>query len=133
MKANADSQTQRDDPNNPGNVVIPPDVLDKDFWQMVIKYQFIYSVCGLVIAFLTVVLGMVLVFHGIGNGNEWSAEFFGIKINDAAPGLVLFVIGLAMAQFTKFDVGIANLTNPKNGLLARLYTQIAANNASAPK
>lgn len=107
-------------PNDPhGPVDVPPDVLDKDFWKMVIKYQFIYSVIGLFFALVCLVCGMVLFLHGVaGDHQHWSADIFGIKINDAAPGIVLVLCGVAVAQFTRFDVCMKRLTSRKTGILS---------------
>lgn len=103
-----------------GPIQLPPDLLDKDFWKMVVRYQFIYSLVGLAVGMICVILGMVMVVHGFGGGGwHWSADIFGFKVNDAAPGVVLFLVGLAIAQFTRFDVTIARMCD-KNGLLGKI-------------
>jgi len=83
---------------------VPPNVVDKDFWRLVVQYQFYYSVTGLLVSLFCLVNGVLMFVHGFTGSSSWSADLFGITINDAAPGTVLFVIGLAIAHFTKFDV-----------------------------
>lgn len=98
---------------------IPPEILDKDFWKMVVRYQFAYSMVGLGFALICLVCGMILFLHGISpDSSHWSADIFGFKVNDAAPGIVLFLVGVAVAQFTRFDVSIKRLTSKKTGILS---------------
>jgi len=93
-----------------GGIEVPADCVDKDFWRLVVRYQFFYSVSGLVVSLLCIIGGILMFFNGVSGGGSWSTDVFGLKINDAAPGVVLFLVGLAIANFTRFDVNVA----PKN-------------------
>ncbi|HEY9715489.1 MAG TPA: hypothetical protein V6C72_18590 [Chroococcales cyanobacterium] len=88
-------------------VTIPSELLDKGFWKLVMLYQFCYSMLGLLTGLACEVGGMILFIGGITNNAHWTTSLFGIQITDAAPGTVLFLIGLACWQFTRFDVSIS--------------------------
>jgi len=87
-------------------IVVPPDVLDKGFWKIAIAYQFLYSVLGLVTGLACELMGTILFIGGITGTGHWTATLFGIQITDAAPGVVLFIMGVAAWQFTKFDISV---------------------------
>lgn len=87
-----------------GGVEVPSDQVDKDFWRLVLLYQFLYSLAGLIAGLACVIGGMFLFLNGIQGGGSWSADVFGVKITDAAPGVVLFILGIVLAQITAFTV-----------------------------
>ena len=57
-------------------------------WNKLSLFQFIYSICGLVIGLLTTIMGLILSLHGIGGASSWTAKFIDLETNisDAAPG-----------------------------------------------
>ena len=97
---------------NGAQVTIPPDLLDKGFWKLVMFYQFCYSIVGLLTGLACEIGGMILFIGGITGNGHWTTTLFGIQITDAAPGTVLFLIGLACWQFTRFDVQISSADAP---------------------
>ena len=70
--------------------------------------QLIYSLAGLVFGLACIVGGILLFFHGVTGSSSWIGEFIGVqsKLSDAAPGTVLFVVGLAVVWLTRFAVRV---------------------------
>ena len=68
--------------------------------------QLIYSLAGLILGLACVVGGIVLFFHGVAGSSSWVGQFIGVqgRLSDAAPGTVLFVVGLLVVWVTRFDV-----------------------------
>lgn len=89
-----------------GGTEVPADVCDKDFWKLVLRYQFCYSMVGLFSGLLCVVGGSLMILNGVIGNGSWSADILGMHLKDAAPGVVLFVVGIALAQVTRFTVRI---------------------------
>ena len=83
-----------------------PDGLSESYWRSVTRYQLIYSLCGLVFGLAFAVFGGVLFINGVSGNTSWTASFIGFnsQISDAAPGTVLFIVGLFTILFTRFDV-----------------------------
>lgn len=71
-------------------------------------YQLIYSMASLFIGLFCIIGGIALFFNGITGNTSWTAEFLGAKskISDAAPGVVLFIVGLFIIWVTKFNVRV---------------------------
>jgi hypothetical protein len=70
--------------------------------------QLIYSLAGLVFGLACIVGGILLFFHGVSGSSSWIGEAIGVqsKLSDAAPGTVLFVVGLAVVWLTRFAVRV---------------------------
>jgi hypothetical protein len=76
------------------------------------------SLAGLFLGLVCVIGGMVLFLNGVAGSTSWSAKVLGFEsqLSDAAPGSVLFVIGLFVIWITRYKVvtnfnehgGIAN-------------------------
>jgi len=79
-----------------------------EFAKRALRYQFIYSLVGLVMGVASMLIGMVLFLHGVAGHSSWSATILGSgsQLNDAAPGTVLFVIGLFVVVVTRFKVKV---------------------------
>ena len=95
---------------NPSHVSVPntfaktnPDKLEK-----ISGDQLTYSLAGLIVGVICVLIGGMLFFGGITGSTTWTAKMVGIESNlsDAAPGGLLFVVGLAVIVATKFGVTI---------------------------
>ncbi|MGC9611022.1 MAG: hypothetical protein ABSE68_02265 [Minisyncoccia bacterium] len=83
----------------------PQNVVDRELWRKAIRFQFIYSLAGLILGLACVIGGIILFFHGIiGPTANWTTSALGINISDAAPGVVLFVVGLLFVWITRFSV-----------------------------
>lgn len=86
----------------PDSIVTPQD------GKTLIGLQFIYSLLGLIFGFGCVVVGAYLFVQGISGGSSLLAEVTGLKLNisDAAPGALLFCVGIMIAWITRFNVKI---------------------------
>ncbi len=87
---------------------LPPDPRERHFWGRLATLQLIYSLAGLLFGLACVVGGIVLFFHGVAGSSSWVGEFIGAqsKLSDAAPGTVLFVVGLVVVWLTRFAVRV---------------------------
>ena len=67
-------------------------------------YQLIYSLCGLVLGLVCVIGGIILFLRGITGATSWTAKILGAesKLSDAAPGVMLFIVGLFIVFVTRF-------------------------------
>ncbi len=72
--------------------------------KLVAKYRLIYSIVGLVLGFICIILGSLLVLSGVAGNSNWTASFIGMEsiLTDASPGIILFVVGLFVVRATKF-------------------------------
>ncbi len=68
--------------------------------------QLIYSLGGLLLGFFCLAGGIVLFLHGVFGSTSWTARILGAssQITDAAPGGVLFVVGVFLVFITRFKV-----------------------------
>jgi uncharacterized membrane protein len=87
---------------------LPSDPGERNFWGRLAVLQLIYSLAGLVLGLACVIGGIVLFFHGVAGSSSWVGQFIGVqgKLSDAAPGTVLFVVGLAVVLLTRFSVRV---------------------------
>jgi hypothetical protein len=99
---------------------LPPDPRERHFWGRLAVLQLIYSLAGLVLGLACIVGGIVLLFRGVVGSSSWVGQFIGVqsKLADAAPGTVLFVVGLAVVWLTRFSVRVRqpiaiDLRNPR--------------------
>jgi len=87
---------------------LPPNPRERHFWGRLATLQLIYSLAGLVFGLACIVGGILLFFHGVSGSSSWVGEFIGVKskLSDAAPGTVLFVVGLVVVWLTRFAVRV---------------------------
>ena len=87
---------------------LPPDPRERHFWSRLAVLQLIYSLAGLVLGLACIIGGTLLFFHGVVGSSSWVGEVIGVKskLSDAAPGTVLFVVGLAVVFLTRFTVRV---------------------------
>ena len=87
---------------------LPPDPRERHFWSRLAMLQLIYSLAGLVLGLACIIGGTLLFFHGVVGSSSWVGEVIGVKskLSDAAPGTVLFVVGLAVVFLTRFTVRV---------------------------
>jgi hypothetical protein len=85
---------------------IPRGVLDREVWQSATRYQLIYSIGGLVLGLVCIVGGIILFLRGVTGSTSWTAKVLGLQssISDAAPGAVLFIVGLFIMFVTRFII-----------------------------
>jgi len=88
------------------NVNPPANFGGKNFWQKASLFQFIYSLAGLIVGLVCIIGGIVLFLHGVAGSTSWTASFLGASsdISDAAPGAILFIVGLFIVWITRFEV-----------------------------
>jgi apolipoprotein N-acyltransferase len=91
-----------------GALELPPNPGGRNFWGRLVVLQLIYSLAGLVLGLSCVIGGILLFFHGVAGPTSWVGEFIGVqsKLSDAAPGTVLFVVGLLVVWLTRFNVRV---------------------------
>jgi len=87
---------------------LPPNPRERHFWGRLATLHLIYSLAGLVFGLACIVGGILLFFHGVSGSSSWVGEFIGVKskLSDAAPGTVLFVVGLVVVWLTRFAVRV---------------------------
>jgi len=74
------------------------------YHQTIMMFRLIYSVCGLFLGLACVIGGVALFFGGITGATKWTAKILGASsdVSDAAPGAVLFIVGLFIVIATRF-------------------------------
>ena len=89
-------------------IELPADPGERRLWSRLVRLQLAYSLAGLVLGLICVVGGILLFFHGVTGSTSWVGRFIGIQgwLSDAAPGTVLFVVGLLIVWITRFDVRV---------------------------
>lgn len=88
------------------DIKVPPEVRDTQLWQRTILFQFVYSLCGLVLGLVCTFGGIALLLHGVAGKSSWTAALLGLEsdISDAPPGVILFIVGLLIVGVTRFRV-----------------------------
>lgn len=74
--------------------------------------EYRYAMLGLVLGMACIIGGVILCLNGVAGSTSWTAKLFGLfqsKINDAAPGVVLFVVGIFFVVATKPKVKLDKL------------------------
>ena len=76
-----------------------------------VKWEYIYGILGLVLGLTSIIGGIVLGLNGVAGSTSWTAKVLGLEssINDAAPGVVLFIVGVCMVFLTKPKIKMGNL------------------------
>jgi hypothetical protein len=76
-----------------------------------IKNEYRYATLGLVLGLCAILGGTILALHGIVGHTSWTASLLGFesKINDAAPGAILFIVGIFFVFITKPHVKLGDL------------------------
>lgn len=87
-------------------VTLPAEINDPEIWARIAKYHLIYSLSGLLVGLAIVAGGVYLCINGIAGSTQWSARILGLKseINDAAPGVIISIVGLFVIFLTRFGV-----------------------------
>ena len=87
---------------------LPPDPRERQFWARLAHLQLIYSLAGLVFGAACILGGIGLFLHGVVGSSSWVGDMIGVqsKLSDAAPGTVLFIVGLAVVWVTRFAIRV---------------------------
>jgi hypothetical protein len=77
------------------------------------KLKFAYSIVGLVLGLACILTGLALGLAGVTGHTAFTASLLGLSTNltDAAPGVVVFVVGIFMVLITRFKVKAVEHTN----------------------
>jgi len=80
--------------------------LDEEIWRLALRYAFIYSMAGLVLGLACLLGGIALFLHGVAGKTSWVASVLGLhsSVTDAAPGTLLFIVGLIAVFVTRYNV-----------------------------
>lgn len=76
-----------------------------------IKGEHRYAMLGLILGLASIIGAVILCIHGVTGSTSWSAKLLMLssEINDAVPGVVLFIVGLFIVYATKPKVDLDNL------------------------
>ena len=87
---------------------LPSEPGERRFWSRLLTFQLIYSLAGLLVGLACVIAGVVLFLHGVTGSSSWVGEVIGArsKLSDAAPGTVLFIVGMLIVAITRFEIRI---------------------------
>ncbi|PLY01545.1 MAG: hypothetical protein C0622_06995 [Desulfuromonas sp.] len=71
-------------------------------------HQLAYSIAGLVLGVICILGGIALFMNGITGSTSWTAKIIGAEsnISDAAPGAILFIVGLFVVLVTRYKMHI---------------------------
>jgi hypothetical protein len=80
--------------------------MNAELAKAIVRHQLIYSLSGLTLGLACVVGGLILTLYGVTGSAGWTAKVLGLesKLSDAAPGVVLFIVGLFVVWATRFSV-----------------------------
>src|SRR4051812_6529348 len=80
--------------------------MDTELHKLGLKLKFAYSLVGLMLGLGCIIAGVVLGLNGVVGHTNWTASVFGLStdLNDAAPGVIVFVVGIFMVFITRFKV-----------------------------
>lgn len=91
------------------SMTVPQKVFNTPASKTALRYQFIYSVLGLVLHLLFAIAGLILLLHGIaGNTQTWTASLPGFKssASDVPAGIMLVLVGLCALSITRFKINV---------------------------
>jgi hypothetical protein len=79
--------------------------------QTAVEQEYRYGRLGLGLGLSCIVGGIILGLNGVAGSTSWTAKLLALEseINDAAPGVVIFVVGMFMVWITKPKVKMKNL------------------------
>jgi hypothetical protein len=73
--------------------------------------EYVYGILGLVLGLASIIGGVVLGLNGVAGNTSLTAKLIGfsIGVNDAVPGVILFVVGAIFIYITRPDVNLKKL------------------------
>lgn len=90
-----------------GEARIPASIRNWRVWESAVRYQFWYSMLGLLLGLACILSGVVLFLHGVvGTTKSWTASVLGLKnsVSDVPAGVVVFIVGMIIVFITRFVV-----------------------------
>lgn len=96
----------------PITVITPTDSYSKEIILTAVRGEYLYARLGLSLGILAIIGGVILGLNGVAGSTSWTANLIGLKsqVNDAAPGTVLFIIGLFMIWATRPKIKMRDLS-----------------------
>lgn len=87
----------------------------REILQHAINKEHRYSLMGLGVSLLSLVVGTMLCIRGITGAVSWTTRFLGLEseLNDAAPGVVLMIIGFFIIVVTKPRIRLHKISRNK--------------------
>jgi hypothetical protein len=87
---------------------VPDEMVSPAAYKRLALFQFIYSLFGLGVGLVCVIGGIVLFLHGVAGSTSWTAKILGAEsqLSDAAPGAVLFLVGLFFVLITRYTIKV---------------------------
>ncbi len=85
--------------------------------RQLMRYKLVYSMTGLVLGLAGMLGGIVLFLYGVTGTSSWTAKILGTEstLTDAAPGAVLFIVGLFIVIATRFTMKIDYESETEHG------------------
>ena len=76
-----------------------------DLHRLGLKLKFVYSIVGLLVGLSCIIAGVVLGVNGVVGHTSWTASLLGLttSMNDAAPGVIVFVVGIFIVLITRAE------------------------------
>ncbi|HET9791273.1 MAG TPA: hypothetical protein VFR08_08225 [Candidatus Angelobacter sp.] len=76
-----------------------------------IKGEYSYAKLALVLGLSCIIGGVILGLHGVTGHTSWTAKVLGLEsqVSDAAPGVVLFIVGIFLIWITRPRVKMRDL------------------------
>jgi hypothetical protein len=92
-------------------MVMPSNMNDHSTWETIARYHLIYSLAGLLLGCICIIGGIILFLHGVVGSTSWTAKIIGAesRVADAAPGAVLFIVGLFIVYVTRFSAKVQKM------------------------
>src|SRR3954468_16296612 len=84
-----------------------------EFHKLGIKLKFLYSLVGLCLGLACIGAGTFLGINGVVGHTSWTASLFGLStnINDAAPGVIVFIVGIFFVLITRLKIKVTKQGN----------------------
>ena len=82
-----------------------------DVLRAAVRNEFRYAILGLIVGLAAILCGTALTLHGAFGSTSWTTRLLGLesKVNDAAPGVILFVVGMVIIFITRPRVELEKL------------------------
>ncbi|MES2365264.1 MAG: hypothetical protein V4563_05185 [Pseudomonadota bacterium] len=73
---------------------------------VVARYQFIYSILGLVLGLICIAGGITLFFAGVTGSINWTTKMGSAESSlvNGSPGIILFLVGLFVVWISRFSI-----------------------------
>ena len=75
-----------------------------DLIRSILSRAFLYSIVGLVLGLISILIGAIFIANGITGNTSWTATVLGLEshLSDATPGVIFAIVGLLLIYVTRF-------------------------------